>query len=309
MIQKASEQNYENEKLCMILYGLPGVGKTTLAASAPKPIVIDCDRGMKRVNPEYRCDISNVSSYKDLLEDTKSLGSDYETIIIDTGGSLIELMKEWAMDTEPTATKKNGGFSLPGYGFVKSEFLRLSAELRKKYNTIFIFHASKEKQEEEFFYDLIVEGAAKTLVWQPADLGAYFFIQNGKRYLGFTPTSNYSAKSAYGISGLMEVPELSGGEPNVFLAKLFEKVRANIKSESEALAPKRSEYDEAMNEGRMLVEAITCAADIPMCLDAVSHLKHALTSEKEIKALVKDKMKELGITYNKETKTYEDKAE
>ena len=308
MIQKASEQKYENEKLCMILYGLPGVGKTTLAASAPKPIVIDCDRGMKRVNPEYRCDISNVSSYKDLLEDVKSLGNEYETIIIDTGGSLIELMKEWAMDTEPTATKKNGGFSLPGYGFVKSEFLRLSAELRKKYNTIFIFHAAKEKQEEEFFYDLIVEGAAKTLVWQPADLGAYVFIQNGKRYMGFSPTANYSAKSAYGISGIVEVPELSGGEPNVFLTKLFEKVRANIKSETEAIAPKHTAYESAMSCGRELVAAINHAADVEPCLEAISNIEHALSSEKEIKALVKERLKELGITYNKETKTYEDKA-
>ena len=308
MIQKASEQKYENEKLCMIIYGLPGVGKTTLAASAPKPIVIDCDRGMKRVNPEYRCDISNVSSYKDLLEDIKSLGNEYETIIIDTGGSLIELMKEWAMDTEPTATKKNGGFSITGYGFVKSEFLRLSAELRKKYNTIFIFHAAKEKQEEEFFYDLIVEGAAKTLVWQPADLGAYFFIQNGKRYMGFTPTANYSAKSAYGISGIVEVPELSGGEPNVFLTKLFEKVRANIKSETEAIAPKHTAYESAMSCGRELVAAINHAADVEPCLEAISNIEHALSSEKEIKALVKERLKELGITYNKETKTYEDKA-
>ena len=308
MIQKASEQKYENEKLCMILYGLPGVGKTTLAASAPKPIVIDCDRGMKRVNPEYRCDISNVSSYKDLLEDVKSLGNEYETIVIDTGGSLIELMKEWAMDTEPTATKKNGGFSLPGYGFVKSEFLRLSAELRKKYNTIFIFHAAKEKQEEEFFYDLIVEGAAKTLVWQPADLGAYFFIQNGKRYMGFSPTANYSAKSAYGISGIVEVPELSGGEPNIFLTKLFEKVRANIKSETEAIAPKHTTYESAMSCGRELVAAINHAADVEPCLEAISNIEHALSSEKEIKALLKERLKELGITYNKETKTYEDKA-
>lgn len=308
MIQKASEQKYENEKLCMIIYGLPGVGKTTLAASAPKPIVIDCDRGMKRVNPEYRCDISNVSSYKDLLEDIKSLGNEYETIVIDTGGSLIELMKEWAMDTEPTATKKNGGFSLPGYGFVKSEFLRLSAELRKKYNTIFIFHAAKEKQEEEFFYDLIVEGAAKTLVWQPADLGAYFFIQNGKRYMGFSPTANYSAKSAYGISGIVEVPELSGGEPNVFLTKLFEKVRANIKSETEAIAPKHTAYESAMSYGRELVAAINHAADVEPCLEAISNIEHALSSEKEIKALLKERLKELGITYNKETKTYEDKA-
>ena len=308
MIQKASEQKYENEKLCMIIYGLPGVGKTTLAASAPKPIVIDCDRGMKRVNPEYRCDISNVSSYKDLLEDVKNLGNEYETIIIDTGGSLIELMKEWAMDTEPTATKKNGGFSITGYGFVKSEFLRLSAELRKKYNTIFIFHAAKEKQEEEFFYDLIVEGAAKTLVWQPADLGAYFFIQNGKRYMGFTPTANYSAKSAYGISGIVEVPELSGGEPNVFLTKLFEKVRANIKSETEAIAPKHTAYESAMSCGRELVAAINHAADVEPCLDAISHIEHALSSEKEIKALLKERLKELGITYNKVTKSYEDKA-
>ena len=308
MIQKASEQKYENEKLFMILYGLPGVGKTTLAASAPKPIVIDCDRGMKRVNPEYRCDISNVSSYKDLLEDIKSLGNEYETIVIDTGGSLIELMKEWAMDTEPTATKKNGGFSLPGYGFVKSEFLRLSAELRKKYNTIFIFHAAKEKQEEEFFYDLIVEGAAKTLVWQPADLGAYFFIQNGKRYMGFSPTANYSAKSAYGISGIVEVPELSGGEPNVFLTKLFEKVRANIKSETEAIAPKHTAYESAMSCGRELIAAINRAADVEPCLEAISNIEHALSSEKEIKALLKERLKELGITYNKETKTYEDKA-
>lgn len=308
MIQKASEQKYENEKLCMIIYGLPGVGKTTLAASAPKPIVIDCDRGMKRVNPEYRCDISNVSSYKDLLEDAKNLGNEYETIVIDTGGSLIELMKEWAMDTEPTATKKNGGFSLPGYGFVKSEFLRLSAELRKKYNTIFIFHAAKEKQEEEFFYDLIVEGAAKTLVWQPADLGAYFFIQNGKRYMGFSPTANYSAKSAYGISGIVEVPELSGGEPNVFLTKLFEKVRANIKSETEAIAPKHTAYESAMSCGRELIAAINRAADVEPCLEAISNIEHALSSEKEIKALLKERLKELGITYNKETKTYEDKA-
>lgn len=308
MIQKASEQKYENEKLCMIIYGLPGVGKTTLAASAPKPIVIDCDRGMKRVNPEYRCDISNVSSYKDLLEDAKNLGNEYETIVIDTGGSLIELMKEWAMDTEPTATKKNGGFSLPGYGFVKSEFLRLSAELRKKYNTIFIFHAAKEKQEEEFFYDLIVEGAAKTLVWQPADLGAYFFIQNGKRYMGFSPTANYSAKSAYGISGIVEVPELSGGEPNVFLTKLFEKVRANIKSETEAIAPKHTAYESAMSYGRELVAAINHAADVEPCLEAISNIEHALSSEKEIKALLKERLKELGITYNKEKKIYEDKA-
>lgn len=308
MILEVNEQNYENEHICMVLYGLPGVGKTTAAASAPKPAVLDCDRGMKRVKPEHRCTISYASSYSELLEDVKAFKNKVETLIVDTGGSLIEMMKEWAMETEPSARKKNGGFSQQGYGFVKSEFLRLSAELRKNFNVIFVFHASKEKQDEDIFYDLIVEGATKTLVWQPADIGAYLFIQNGKRYMGFTPTANYSAKSAYGISGLIEVPELADGEPNDFLTKLFEKIRANIKAENEEVAPKQTAYESAMNYGRELVAAINTAADVEPCLDAISHIEHALSSEKEIKALLKERLKELGITYNKVTKSYEDKA-
>ena len=309
MIQKASEQNYENEKLCMILYGLPGVGKTTLAASAPKPIVIDCDRGMKRVNPKYRCDVIRASKYEELLEDVGNLGDDYETVIIDTGGALIDFLKDWAERTDKKATKKSGGFSQDGYGTILREFSRLASKLRLKYHTIFVFHAVEKWKEDEKFFDLAVEGQTRNVIWNNADIGAFFFIMNGERYLGFSPTENYKTKSSDAVKGLVKVPELSGDNANNLITTIFAKIKDYRKSESEALAPKRSEYDEAMNEGRMLVEAITCAADIPMCLDAVSHLKHALTSEKEIKALVKDKMKELGITYNKETKTYEDKAE
>lgn len=307
MILATNEQNYTNENLCIILYGLPGVGKSTLAASAPNPIVFDCDNGMKRVNPLHRCTASKSSTYEELLADVKNIGSNYETVIIDTGGALIELMKEWAMRTDPVATKKNGGFSLQGYGVIKSEFLRLSAELRKKYNVIFIFHALREKADEEYVFDLVVEGAAKTLVWQPADLGAYFFTQNGKRYLGFTPTANYNAKSSYGIKGIVEVPELKEGDSNDFLTKLFAKVRENIKAEADLIAPKKELYEKAMAEGRALIESLANPEDIAMCLDAIAQIEHAATSEKEIKALLKDKIKELGFVYNKETKAYERK--
>ena len=74
---------------------------------------------------------------------------------------------------------------------------------------IFLFHAVKDKLDESVFYDIVCEGSAKTMVWQPADLGAYLHIVNGERYLGFTPTANYNAKAAYGIKGLVKVPELA----------------------------------------------------------------------------------------------------
>ena len=49
MIVTPENMSFDSKKFSMILYGSPGVGKTTLALSAPDPILIDFDRGMSRV--------------------------------------------------------------------------------------------------------------------------------------------------------------------------------------------------------------------------------------------------------------------
>ena len=50
---------------------------------------------------------------------------------------------------------------------------------------------------------------------------------------------NYNAKAAYGIKGLIKVPELKDGEPNDFLTRLFFQVKANIAAEKAALQPQQ----------------------------------------------------------------------
>ena len=256
MIVKPENMDFSNKNIIMIISGLPGVGKTTLSLSAPDVVLVDADEGMARVKPEHRKDSSMVKTYEELLDDIRSFEGHYKTVVIDTCGALIDLMKDWAMRNEPSASKKSGGFSQQGYGFVKTEFLRLSADLRKKFNVIFLFHAAKDRQGDDIFYDIVCEGSAKTLVWQPADLGAYLHIVNGERYLGFTPTMNYNAKAAYGIKGLIKVPELKDGEPNDFLTRLFFQVKANIAAEKAALQPQQEQYEETMAAGRLAIEAI-----------------------------------------------------
>lgn len=305
MIVKPENMDFSNKNIIMIISGLPGVGKTTLALSAPDVILIDADEGMSRVKPEHRKDSSMIKTYEELLADIKSFEGRYKTVVIDTCGTLIGLMKDWAMRNEPAASKKSGGFSQQGYGFVKTEFLRLSAELRKKFNVVFLFHAAKDRQGDDVFYDIVCEGSAKTLVWQPADLGAYLHIVNGERYLGFTPTMNYNAKAAYGIKGLMKVPELKDGEPNDFLARLFAQVKENIATEHASLQPQQEQYDETMAAGRLALDSIQKPEDIQPAMSAIKVLKHALTSERELKAALSERLKELGIIYNKETKAYE----
>ena len=303
-IVKPAEMNFSEKNVVMIISGLPGTGKTTLALSAPDVLLIDTDEGMARVNPAHRKDASICKTYEEVLQDIKSAEGHYKTIVIDTCGALIEYMQDWAIRTDPKASKKDGGFSLQGYGVIKSEFIRLSAELRKKFNVIFLFHESMTKQDETVFYELVVEGATRTLVYQPADLAAHLFIQNGRRYLGFTPTEQYSAKSAYGIKGLVEIPELADGQPNDFLTKLFAKVRDNLAKESANLAPQKAKYDIAMKMARDICEAVSAPEDVSDAAKALKMLDHALTSEKEATAMLKAKISDLGIIWDKSAKDY-----
>lgn len=308
-IVKPSNMNFEKDNIIMIISGLPGVGKTTLAFSAPKTILIDVDNGVKRVRADHRGDAIFVKTYEELLSDIKSKEfGEYETAVIDTTGAFIELLKDWAMRNNPSACKKGGGISIQGYGIVKSEFLRFSNELKKTHNVIYLFHTTKDKDKDgNPVYDLMCEGAARETVWQPADLGAYFQIIGNKRYLCFSPTQEYSAKSSYGIKGMIEVPELKDGEPNVFLTQLFERVKENIQAESDAFKPKKEAYDKVMNEGKELIDKVKVASDIQTTLDEINKMEHSLTSEKELKALLKNKMAELNIVWNAESKAYEQK--
>ena len=301
--------DFSQKNIIEIISGLPGTGKTTLALSAPDVLLIDADEGMARVNPAHRKDASICKTYEEVLADIKSAEGKYKTIVIDTCGALIEMMKDWAMRTDPKASKKDGGFSLQGYGIIKSEFIRLSAELKKKFNVIYIFHEQATRGGDDgTFYDLVADGSCKVICWQPADLGAHLFIQNGKRYLGFTPTEQYSAKSAYGIKGIVEVPDLKDGDPNDFMTKLFDKVRANLAAESEALAPQKEAYGKAMILASEIVNAVNGPEDVQEASAKIKALDHALTSKAEALDMLNKKCKELGITFDKATRKYVYKA-
>lgn len=304
-IVKPENMTFENKNIHMIISGMPGVGKTQLACSAPNVLLMDLDEGIVRVKSEYRKDSSLCKKYEDFLNDIEHAKRNYETIAIDTTGALITCMQAWAISAEPTARKKSGGLSQQGYGFVKAEYSRFTTDLRNYFNTLSIFHAVKEKIDDGVFYDIICEGSAKNMVWQPADLGAYMHIINGERYLGFTPTANYNAKSAYGIKGLIKVPELKDGEPNTFLTDLFTKVRQNIEEETKNFIAKKAEYMKSMDKGLPIVKGLKEPNDVEKVLKAIEDIPNALTSNTELKAALKQRMAELNIIYNKEKKVYE----
>lgn len=310
MIRKPAEMANTENRFRVLIAGYPGIGKTTLGLSAPKPLLIDVDFGINRTMASVRKDYIQPESYEELLNDLKGDLSDYETIVIDTGGKLLDLMKAYVIKNDIKNAKKDGTLSLQGYGAVGREFSRfmnyIYFDLRK--HCVIIFHAVEEKQDEETKLRILVEGSTKNTVWQNVELGGFIEMRGNKKTIGFDNCERYFAKSSFGIKGNYTIPELDGTQQNDFLTKLFEQANKNIQEESKVFEEERKQYQEVMNALNPLIENMTLE-NVNEVIEAIKTVPHILTSEKEAKAHFAEKIKELNLVWNKDKQQYETKQE
>lgn len=311
MIRKPAEMVNTENRFRVLIAGYPGIGKTTLGLSAPKPLLIDVDFGINRTMASVRKDYIQPESYEELLNDLKGDLSDYETIVIDTGGKLLDLMKAYVIKNDIKNAKKDGTLSLQGYGAVGREFSRfmnyIYFDLRK--HCVIIFHAVEEKQDEETKLRILVEGSTKNTVWQNVELGGFIEMRGNKKTIGFDNCERYFAKSSFGIKGNYTIPELDGTQQNDFLTKLFEQANKNIQEESKVFEKERKQYQEVINKYIPIVESMT-VENVNEVMDLIKNIDdHILTSEKEIKDHFAKKIKELNLVWNKDKQQYETKQE
>lgn len=302
-IKKAAEMDFSNKKFMVIISGQPGLGKTTLALSAPKPFLFDTDGGIARVKAAHRQEVvtSVAESYEELLGDMES--EEYKaalSIIIDTGGTLVQLMKDWAIKQDKKA--KDGRAM---YGIIKSEFDRLCYQIRKDgKHLVVVFHTTEQSKGDVIQTRLSCEGGTKDLVWTPADFGGHMYILGTKRVIGFTPTDEYFAKGCFGVQGVIPVPDLKDGQKNTFLTDLFAKAQENINAEAAAYGGEKKAYDAAMEHGKAIIETANDPASVATAADAINNLDHALTSKAELKKLLLARMKKIGVKWDANEKSY-----
>lgn len=309
MIRQPTEMDFRDKNFSMLLYGSPGIGKTTLALSAPDPVLLDFDRGVSRVKAHHRKPTVTCDCYEEVLEDLQSPEVQAcRTLVIDTGGSFVTCLQDWAMRQNPTAHRqKNGALSLKGFGAVKQEFLRFTGYVREilRKNIIFVFHTEEQRDKDGNPQQrLQCEGAARTLVWNPCDFGAYLQMMGNRRVLCFTPTEEFFAKGCYGIEGTREVPDLGMNDKNDLLSRLFEEARETIAAETAALAPLLAEYDAVMREVVRVVSAVQTVEDANAAAQTLPTLEHALTSKKEAGAMLQARAAELGFVWDRSVKAY-----
>lgn len=302
-IQKPSQMNFQDKRFTLIIAGPPGVGKTTVAMSAPNPILFDLDGGVSRLRAEHRGLTASNDTYEGLLEDMKT--EEYQqakSVIIDTGGSLVQLMQPWAKKQEPKAARDGRAM----FGVIKREFDRLTHQIRSidRKHLIIIFHTTEQQKGDIITTRLSCEGSAKDIVWTPADLGCYMYVQGGTRHMGFTPTEEYFAKACYGITGVWDVPELNLASQNNFLTRLFAAAQRNITEEMKAYTQQREVYNQCMAGGEALIRDADSLEALNVAMATIADMPHALTSKAELARKLGEKAKEMGGTYSKEAGAY-----
>ena len=312
MIRNPNEIQNAEKKIRMLIAGYPGIGKSTLALSAPRPLHIDVDFGIDRIEPRYRKPYIQPSSYQEILDDlTPENVKDFDTLVFDTGGKLISLMSLWAIKKDPKYGQRDGSLSLKGYGFVGKEFVRLMDycfyTLQK--NIVIVFHAVEEKDGDNTRLRIKVEGQTKNNVWEPMDLGGFVEIYGNDRTIGFSNCERYFAKGTRGIYGVRKIPALAPNSPNDFLTKLFQEYNAISAEEIKRQAAEKEAYNAAMESGKTIIEGITGADTANAAMSAYKAIAHALSSKRELDVLWNQKIKACGLIFDKEAKQYTAAAE
>lgn len=302
MIKTTTEMDFTGRNFTVIVAGAPGMGKTTLALSAPNPLLFDLDNGIARVRAEHRKMTSVCETYEELLSDMKS--EEYKnaaTIVLDTGGSLVQMMQPWAKTQEPKAARDGRAM----FGVVKREFDRLTWQIRQDgKNVVIVFHTTEVQKGDVTVTRLSCEGSAKDIVWTPADFGGTMFQRGKKRIICFAPTEEAFGKGCFGIHGEYEVPELAPGMPNTFLTDLFEQARKNIADEQEKFSKDKKIYDEAVREGTLCIDSVKCADDATACVARLREITHALTSKAELSGKLQTKVNALKLRWDKQSGKY-----
>lgn len=289
-----------------LIYGQPGIGKTTLALSAPRPVLLDFDKGVDRVMPQFRVPSLQVENYQQVIDFILSGEMDkFETVVVDTIGKLVDCICDHVATENSRLRQADGQMSIKGWGVVKytfQAFFKLLASKNK--SLIFVAHESEEKNGDEVTKRPDCSGSARKDVVKELDFMGYMEAINNKRAISFSPSNKFYAKNSIGINETIEVEDLKFG--NNFISEKIVKL-TNEKMKQNADLSKK--YTNLISEIKSQINALSDAEAVNDFFNKIKSMEAIWDSEFVAKNELNKKIKEIGVIFNKESKKFEKEGE
>jgi len=211
----------------ILLYGSPGVGKTSVFNTANNPILLDCDRGSDR--SIFRQDTIVAANWKEVLADEGEI-KNYSTLGIDTAKSVLDDFLMIHVVEQDYKLKTN---KLKAYGAIADEFkLFVNRRRGEKLDMVIIAHAKEEKDGDNTKISPDVTGGSKDLLLRIADQVGYMYMENNQRTINFNPTDKTVGKNVARFP-LLTVPNETDPEFKTFMADIIQRVKSSIQEKSE----------------------------------------------------------------------------
>lgn len=309
MFKKPSELAY-NSTIKALVYGQPGLGKSTLALSTPGPVLFDFDGGIQRVNGAFQCPTLQVQNWTEVLQALQELEkepNDFKTIVIDTAGKMLDYMSTYIIQQDNRLGKRDGSLTLQGFGARKIMFINFLKRVSMMgKHVIFVAHEREEKDGDIRIVRPEIGGSSAGDLIKELDLVGYMQAIGNKRTISWTPQEKFYAKNTCNLPPMQEIPVIIDEQGKIighndFMSNIFENYDNYLKQESNT----RKEYDELISEIEGEVACISDAEQANSYVLSMKDKKQIWDSNAHAKSLITDRCKELGLKFNKTTKKYE----
>lgn len=261
-----------------IIFGSPKSGKSTLAASADKPILIDLDHGAHRIAGKDRTGLDVVEC--DKWEDFVAVCAapelkQYNTIIVDTFGAAVDMIIRDKFSNVMNPAK---------WGAVKSEIMSVCNQLKMTGRSVlFLAHESEEKNDDKIIKRPQCQGKAKDELMKMLDFIGHTTKAGSDYVLEFGGDDSIYVGNTFGFANRYVLPNVRT-EPNTFFKDVIEKQIKTFLEEDEqanaALLQKMTELRTVITECKTAedyTKAIKTIADADgLTNGAALKLKHEL---------------------------------
>lgn len=221
----------QDRSVIVTIIGDSGLGKTTLAATFPKPIVIRAEDGLQAIPSDMRPDaFPLINKVDDLWEQLKALVTekhDYQTLVIDSVTALERLFTQHVIESDPKQPRSINQ-ALGGYGAGLAAVATMHQRVRKacgvlnerkNMHIVFVAHADTEtielpdqdpytryslrlgkKSVAPYVDDSDVVGFLKLQTYTTGDGDRKKAISDGSRLLVTYATASNVSKNRFGIN-------------------------------------------------------------------------------------------------------------
>lgn len=301
-IKKPHEMNVQTISKSLI-YGQPGIGKTTLGLSAPDPLLLDFDNGAHRVDPRHLTPMVQVESWDDVLDVLDEDLSSFKTLVIDTAGKMLDFMSAYLIKNDSKLGMRDGSLTLKGYGARKIMFITFLAKVSQmQKHLVFVAHEREERDGDNKIVRPEIGGSSSGDLIKELDLVGYMEAQGKQRTISFDPCEKFYAKNTCNLETIIKLPDVHSHRPNDLLANIINGYQQSLK-ERQTMA---NEYNEFLQFAKEQVESIE---DLESANEVVKWAKtcttHIWDSKLQTSHMIKDKAHVLGLVFDRTKGKYE----